>query len=142
MSGAVGGTVTSDSSNATIMYLTGLDTVCEIAVVMCVLFSEAPLPVVEVAIRSQSDADQWCPFLETLTDAEMEKKIRDQDRNTRFVLLRSFSVCLSLFFSLCIFACLHFLLSLYVYLSVSFCLCFSVSHKDSYAILAELFAIT
>jgi len=28
-------------------------------------------------------ADQWCPFLETLTDAEMEKKIRDQDRNTR-----------------------------------------------------------
>jgi len=45
--------------------------------------SEAPLPVVEVAIRSQSEADQWCPFLETLTDAEMEKKIRDQDRNTR-----------------------------------------------------------
>lgn len=46
-------------------------------------FSEAPLPVVEVAIRSQSEADQWCPFLETLTDAEMDKKIRDQDRNTR-----------------------------------------------------------
>jgi len=46
-------------------------------------FSEAPLPVVEIAIRNQSDADQWCPFLETLTDAEMEKKIRDQDRNTR-----------------------------------------------------------
>jgi SWI/SNF-related matrix-associated actin-dependent regulator of chromatin subfamily B protein 1 len=46
-------------------------------------FSEAPLPVVEIAIRGQSDADQWCPFLETLTDAEMEKKIRDQDRNTR-----------------------------------------------------------
>jgi len=47
--------------------------------------SEAPLPVVEVAIRSHSEADQWCPFLETLTDAEMEKKIRDQDRNTRCV---------------------------------------------------------
>ncbi|XP_064612411.1 SWI/SNF-related matrix-associated actin-dependent regulator of chromatin subfamily B member 1-like isoform X2 [Liolophura sinensis] len=46
-------------------------------------FSEAPLPIVEVAIRNQHEADQWCPFLETLTDAEMEKKIRDQDRNTR-----------------------------------------------------------
>ncbi|XP_013068275.2 SWI/SNF-related matrix-associated actin-dependent regulator of chromatin subfamily B member 1-A-like [Biomphalaria glabrata] len=46
-------------------------------------FSEAPLPVVEVAFRNQNEADQWCPFLETLTDAEMEKKIRDQDRNTR-----------------------------------------------------------
>ncbi|CAI9734833.1 SNF-related matrix-associated actin-dependent regulator of chromatin subfamily B member 1-like isoform [Octopus vulgaris] len=48
-----------------------------------VSFSEAPLPTVEVAIRNQNEADQWCPFLETLTDAEMEKKIRDQDRNTR-----------------------------------------------------------
>ena len=58
--------------------------------VCCVAWchSEAPLPVVEIAIRSQSEADQWCPFLETLTDAEMEKKIRDQDRNTRYV-----SVC-------------------------------------------------
>ena len=46
-------------------------------------FSEAPLPTVEVPFRAQSEADQWCPFLETLTDAEMEKKIRDQDRNTR-----------------------------------------------------------
>jgi len=51
------------------------------------LCSEAPLPMVEVAIRSQSEADQWCPFLETLTDAEMEKKIRDQDRNTRYVII-------------------------------------------------------
>lgn len=42
---------------------------------------------VEVAIRGQSEADQWCPFLETLTDAEMEKKIRDQDRNTRYVIM-------------------------------------------------------
>lgn len=40
----------------------------------------------EVAIRNQNEADSWCPFLETLTDAEMEKKIRDQDRNTRLVL--------------------------------------------------------
>lgn len=56
---------------------------------MCVLSvrgvycSEQPLPIVEVAIRNQNEADAWCPFLETLTDAEMEKKIRDQDRNTR-----------------------------------------------------------
>jgi SWI/SNF-related matrix-associated actin-dependent regulator of chromatin subfamily B protein 1 len=35
------------------------------------------------SIRNQSDASIWSPFLETLTDAEMEKKIRDQDRNTR-----------------------------------------------------------
>uniref|UniRef100_A0A5F9CX80 SWI/SNF related BAF chromatin remodeling complex subunit B1 n=1 Tax=Oryctolagus cuniculus TaxID=9986 RepID=A0A5F9CX80_RABIT len=47
-------------------------------------FSENPLPTVEIAIRNTGDADQWCPLLETLTDAEMEKKIRDQDRNTRY----------------------------------------------------------
>jgi len=41
------------------------------------------LPAVDVAVRNTGEADQWCPFLETLTDAEMEKKIRDQDRNTR-----------------------------------------------------------
>lgn len=46
-------------------------------------FSEAPLPTIEVAIRNQNEADSWCPFLESLTDAEMDKKIRDQDRNTR-----------------------------------------------------------
>lgn len=46
-------------------------------------FSEAPLPTVEVPFRPPSESDQWAPFLETLTDAEMEKKIRDQDRNTR-----------------------------------------------------------
>lgn len=47
-------------------------------------FSEAPLPTVESPFRPPSESDQWCPFLETLTDAEMEKKIRDQDRNTRY----------------------------------------------------------
>ena len=47
--------------------------------------SESPQPVVEVAFRAQNDSEQWCPFLETLTDAEMDKKIRDQDRNTRYV---------------------------------------------------------
>lgn len=49
--------------------------------------SDQPLPIVEVAIRNQNEADAWCPFLETLTDAEMEKKIRDQDRNTRLYLV-------------------------------------------------------
>ncbi|XP_063699426.1 SWI/SNF-related matrix-associated actin-dependent regulator of chromatin subfamily B member 1 [Culicoides brevitarsis] len=44
-------------------------------------FSEAPLSTVDVPFRVISDS--WAPFLETLTDAEMEKKIRDQDRNTR-----------------------------------------------------------
>lgn len=48
-----------------------------------VYISENPLPTVDLPFRNPSDADQWCPFLETLTDAEMEKKIRDQDRNTR-----------------------------------------------------------
>ena len=52
---------------------------------MYLFLSESPLPIVEVAIRNQNEADTWCPFLETLTDAEMEKKIRDQDRNTRCV---------------------------------------------------------
>lgn len=47
---------------------------------------ESPLPTVDCIVRPIAEADQWCPFLETLTDAEMEKKIRDQDRNTRFVL--------------------------------------------------------
>lgn len=44
---------------------------------------ESPLPTVDTIVRAPHEADQWCPFLETLTDAEMEKKIRDQDRNTR-----------------------------------------------------------
>lgn len=44
---------------------------------------ESPLPTVDCIVRPIAEADQWCPFLETLTDAEMEKKIRDQDRNTR-----------------------------------------------------------
>lgn len=46
-------------------------------------FSEPLLATVEVPFRAPSEADSWAPFLETLTDAEMEKKIRDQDRNTR-----------------------------------------------------------
>lgn len=54
-------------------------------------FSEAPLPKVDNPIRSGTDVDSWGPYLETLTDAEMEKKLRDQDRNTRY------SVILSIF---------------------------------------------
>jgi hypothetical protein len=42
------------------------------------------MPTVDVAMRTNHDAEQYCPFLETLTDAEMDKKIRDQDRNTRY----------------------------------------------------------
>lgn len=53
-------------------------------------FSEAPLPTIESPIRSGTDVDNWGPYLETLTDAEMEKKLRDQDRNTRFVFLLIF----------------------------------------------------
>lgn len=42
-----------------------------------------------MVLRNQNEADNWCPFLETLTDAEIEKKIRDQDRNTRYGLPRA-----------------------------------------------------
>ena len=45
--------------------------------------SEHQLPEIDSAFRNQAEADTWSPFLETLTDAEMEKKLRDQDRNTR-----------------------------------------------------------
>ena len=47
------------------------------------IISESPLPTVDTIVRGTHEADQWCPVLETLTDAEMEKKIRDQDRYTR-----------------------------------------------------------
>ncbi len=55
------------------------------AVTNAFLCSDSPLPAIDVAIRNQNEADNWAPFLETLSDAEMEKKIRDQDRNTRYV---------------------------------------------------------
>ncbi len=47
-------------------------------------YSESPMPTLDVAMRTNHDIEQYCPFLETLTDAEMDKKIRDQDRNTRY----------------------------------------------------------
>jgi len=46
-------------------------------------YSESPLPVVDCPFRNPTDAENWGPFLETLTSAEIEKKMRDQDRNTR-----------------------------------------------------------
>lgn len=45
--------------------------------------SDQALTTVTFPYRAQTDMDQFSPFLETLTDAEMEKKIRDQDRNIR-----------------------------------------------------------
>ena len=48
-----------------------------------ILFSETPMATVECPFRAGTEAEQLGPFLETLSDAEMEKKIRDQDRNTR-----------------------------------------------------------
>lgn len=53
--------------------------------------TNAPLTLVELfcpnrkkqPLRNPADTEQWSPSLETLTTEEMEKKIRDQDRNTR-----------------------------------------------------------
>lgn len=47
--------------------------------------SEAPLPSIKFPVRQLGDAEQWGPTLQVLSDAEMEKKMRDQDRNTRCV---------------------------------------------------------
>jgi SWI/SNF-related matrix-associated actin-dependent regulator of chromatin subfamily B protein 1 len=46
-------------------------------------FTEAPLPPLNVAVRLQSDTEMWSPRVDMLSNAEMEKKQRDQDRNTR-----------------------------------------------------------
>jgi SWI/SNF-related matrix-associated actin-dependent regulator of chromatin subfamily B protein 1 len=48
-------------------------------------FSENGLPTIDMPYRHPSDCNTWAPFLETLSDLEMERKIRDQDRNTRYV---------------------------------------------------------
>ena len=45
--------------------------------------SESPLPPIKFPVRTLSDAETWGPSIQILTDAEMEKKMRDQDRNTR-----------------------------------------------------------
>lgn len=46
--------------------------------------SEASLPTLDVSMRSKNEVEQYRPYLEQLTDAEMDKKIRDQDRNARY----------------------------------------------------------
>jgi len=46
-------------------------------------FTESPLPCVDIPFRTQSEAEQWTPTLELLTDGELEKKMRNNDRNTR-----------------------------------------------------------
>jgi len=46
-------------------------------------YMENPSSVIKQPLRANTDLEQWSPVLETLTNEEMEKKIRDQDRNTR-----------------------------------------------------------
>jgi len=46
-------------------------------------YMENPPQVIKQPLRNPADTEQWSPSLETLTTEEMEKKIRDQDRNTR-----------------------------------------------------------
>jgi len=36
-----------------------------------------------MSCRSGPDVERWCPELDVLTDQEMERKLKDQDRNTR-----------------------------------------------------------
>jgi SWI/SNF-related matrix-associated actin-dependent regulator of chromatin subfamily B protein 1 len=47
-------------------------------------YGDTRMTTVDGAMRTHHDAEQFCPVLETLTDAEMDKKVRDQDRNTRY----------------------------------------------------------
>ncbi|OQV16516.1 SWI/SNF-related matrix-associated actin-dependent regulator of chromatin subfamily B member 1 [Hypsibius exemplaris] len=46
------------------------------------VYSDAQLPPTDSPFRNY-DCDAWSPSIEVLSDAEMEKKLRDQDRNTR-----------------------------------------------------------
>lgn len=46
-------------------------------------FSEKSLPTIDAPFRHPSECDTWGPLIEILSDAEMDKKKRDQDRNTR-----------------------------------------------------------
>lgn len=62
-------------------------------------FSEA-LPAIKFPVRQLADAEQWGPTIQVLTDAEMEKKMRDQDRNTRYwkslLDIYTFTVCFNI----------------------------------------------
>jgi len=46
-------------------------------------FMEAPQPTIKQPLRATDGMEAWCPSIETLTNEEMEKKIKDQDRITR-----------------------------------------------------------
>ena len=48
------------------------------------LYVSEALPAIKFPVRQLADAEQWGPTIQVLTDAEMEKKMRDQDRNTRY----------------------------------------------------------
>jgi len=39
---------------------------------------------VKIPVRLPADLETWGPTIQVLSDAEMEKKIRDQDKNTRY----------------------------------------------------------
>ena len=45
--------------------------------------SKPTLVSLEIRIAFPGNLDKWAPSIENLTDQEMEKKIRDQDRNAR-----------------------------------------------------------
>lgn len=61
-------------------------------VIVWLLFSEAPLPSVKMPVRPPMDLDTWGPTIQVLSDAEMEKKIRDQDRNTRYSIIKKWNL--------------------------------------------------
>merc|ERR1719510_159387 len=46
-------------------------------------FSDSQLPRLETAFRNDLERSSWSPFIETLTDVELQKKIREEDRHTR-----------------------------------------------------------
>uniref|UniRef100_A0AC34PX31 Uncharacterized protein n=1 Tax=Panagrolaimus sp. JU765 TaxID=591449 RepID=A0AC34PX31_9BILA len=47
--------------------------------------SDSQLPTVSGAhpLRTETDADTFAPSIETISDADLEKRLRDSDRNTR-----------------------------------------------------------
>lgn len=46
-------------------------------------FSYNQLPKLETAFRNESERNMWSPLVEKLTDAEIEKRIKSEDRHTR-----------------------------------------------------------
>ena len=64
-------------------FTVNLSTTCSHICCSFSVISEA-LPAIKFPVRQLADAEQWGPTIQVLTDAEMEKKMRDQDRNTRY----------------------------------------------------------